>query len=80
MPIPLFASFLIGFGMMVIGYMLMPKPKQPKPPSLKDFKAPTADPSRTRPVIWGSMRVKGLNVTFAGDKSRTSKRISGGKK
>lgn len=80
MPIPFIAALLIGFGMMVVGYALMPKPKQPKPPSLEDFEDPTADPSRARPVIFGSIEIKGLNVLWYGDKSMNSTKSGGGKK
>lgn len=80
MPIPLFAAFLIGFGALYVGYLLMPKPKQPKPPSMEDFKAPTADPSRARPVLWGSAQIKGSNVIYSGDRSRRKEKGGGGKK
>lgn len=81
MPLPFFAMFLIGFGLMVVAYLLAPKPKEPKPPSLDDFEEPTADAGRPVPVIFGSVDMTGLNVLWYGDKSMKSRKIkSGGKK
>lgn len=81
MPIPFIASFLIGFGLLVLGYMLMPKPKEPKPPSMDDFEAPTAEAGRPIPVIFGSIEITGVNTLYFGNKSRGKRtKKSGGKK
>lgn len=47
--------------------LLTPKPPLPKPASLDDFTVPTADQSRPIPVIFGTVRVTGPNVTWFGD-------------
>jgi predicted phage tail protein len=81
MPIPFLAVFAIGLGLMVIGFMLMPKPKQPKPTTVDDLQTPTAEAGRPVPVIMGSMEISGLNVLWWGDKSISNhKMASGGKK
>lgn len=81
MALPFLASLLIGVGLMVLGYMLMPKPKQPKPPSLDDFEAPTAEAGRPIPAVFGSIEVTGVNLLWWGDKSMdTRTKKSGGKK
>lgn len=57
-----------------ISFLLRPKVKQPKPPSLDDYENPTAEAGRPVPVVFGTITVKGLNVLWFGDKHiRTSK-------
>lgn len=60
----------IGLVMSVIAYALMPKPKKPKPPAVKDMEGPTADAGRPIPVVFGSVEVQGLNVLWYGDKKK----------
>lgn len=69
MPIPFIIQAVIGVGLLIGAYLLAPKPKQPKPPSLEDFDAPTTEAGRPIPVVFGSMHVKGLNNLWHGDKS-----------
>lgn len=69
MPIPFIFQLVIGVGLLIGSYLLAPKPKQPKPPSLDDFKAPTTEAGRPIPVVFGSMNVTGLNCLWYGDKS-----------
>lgn len=59
---------LIGIALNIIAYLLMPKPKQPKPPAAKDMENPTAEAGRPLPVIFGEITIKGLNVLWYGDK------------
>lgn len=81
MAIPFLVQLAIGVGLMILGYMLMPKPKQPKPPSTEDLDDPTAEAGRPIPVIFGSMKVKSPNVMWYGDKeSRHRRARTGGKK
>lgn len=81
MAIPFLVQLAIGVGLMILGYMLMPKPKQQKPPSTEDLDDPTAEAGRPIPVIFGSMKVKSPNVIWYGDKlSRHRKAKTGGKK
>lgn len=63
-----FIPFLISLAMMVIAYLIMPKPKQPKPPETKDLEDPTAEAGRPIPVLFGTMTIKGLNCLWFGDK------------
>jgi hypothetical protein len=81
MPIPFIAALLIGVGTMALGYLLAPKPKQPKPASVEDLKEPTAEAGRPMPVLQGSADIKGLNVLSYHDKSIRNRTVkSGGKK
>lgn len=82
MPIPFFAALLIGLSLSIVGYLLMPKPKQPKPQSVRDFDAPTAEAGRPIPVVFGSMTIKSVNNLGYWDKEiiRREIRVGGGKK
>lgn len=64
----------------VISMLLAPKPEKPKPASLSDFKAPTAEEGRPVPVIFGTVLVKGPNVVWYGDLRTKPIKSDGGKK
>lgn len=53
----------------VIAYLLMPKPKQPKPAAATDLENPTAEAGREIPILFGTKTIKGLNVLDFTDKS-----------
>lgn len=82
MPLPFFAQLLIGFVISVVAYLIMPKPKQPKPPEAKDLEGPTAEAGRPVPVIFGRVRTKGLNLLWYDNISKRVYEVSagGGKK
>jgi hypothetical protein len=81
MPFPFLVQLLIGVGLNILGYLLMPKPPQPKPPELSDLNEPTVEAGRPIPVLFGSMTIEGLNIIWMGDKAiSTRKANSGGKK
>jgi hypothetical protein len=65
-----FIPLLIGLAISVVAYLIMPKPKQPKPPEAQDLDAPTAEAGRPVPVIFGKMRVKGINLLWYGNISK----------
>ena len=70
MAIPAIVGFILkGLAMIIIGELIRPKPKieDPKPSSLGDFGFPTATEGRTIPVAWGTVDIKGPNVTWYGD-------------
>ena len=58
----------ISIALSLLAYLLMPKPKQPKPPSAQDMDAPTSDAGRPVPVLFGHMTIKGVNVLGYWDK------------
>lgn len=66
----------IVVALSVISYLLMPKPKAPKPGSVEDLDNPTAEAGREIPVVFGTITTKGLNVLDFGDKSVFSYKIS----
>lgn len=67
---------LIVVALTVISYLLMPKPKQPKPGAVQDLDNPTAEAGREIPVIFGTITVKGLNVLDFTEKSIRSYQVS----
>jgi len=74
-------QLLVGIGLQVLGYLLAPKPKKQKPPTVEDFDTPTAEAGRPIPVIFGSITISSPNLLWSGDKAvRTRKAKSGGKK
>lgn len=77
-----FVSLLIGLVINVVAYLIMPKPKQPKPAEVKDMDSPTNSTGSPIPVMWGSNRVKGLNILYTANKTTVKRtyREGGGKK
>ncbi len=83
MPIPFIAQLLVGIVLNFVGYLLMPKPKQPKPPAMKDMESPTAESGRPIPVVFGSVTIESPNNLGHWDKSTVTRQVatdSGGKK
>jgi hypothetical protein len=64
----------------IISNALAPKPPKPKPASLQDFDAPTAEEGRSIPVVFGTVWLKGPNVLWFGDLQSEPIKSKGGKK
>lgn len=73
-------QLVIGVGMAILGYLLAPKPKGPKPPSVDDLKEPTAEAGRPIPVVFGSVTIQSPNILWHGDKGMETRKYTGGKK
>lgn len=80
MPVPFLVQLAIGIGLSILAYALAPKPKPPKPPSLEDYKTPTAIAGRPIMVVCGSITVKGLNILGVHNKSIRKREVSVGSK
>jgi len=65
---PWFIPLLIGLVLQVVAYLLMPQPKQPKPPAVQDADDPVAEAGKPIPVVFGTLTVKGINLMWFGDK------------
>lgn len=65
-----FLPLILAIVFNVIHFLLTPKPKKAQPPEVKDLEDPTADPSRKIPVVFGTVKIKGLNVVAFHDKNR----------
>lgn len=79
MAMPFIGQLLLGIALNVLGYLLMPKPKPPKPPEVEDLDDPTAEAGRPIPVVFGSIKVKGLNILWYGDKAIDTRKVKIGK-
>lgn len=71
-----FIPLIVGLVLNVVAYLLMPKPKQPKPAAARDMDDPTAEAGRPIPVVFGTITVKGLNTLWFGDKSTRTYKVS----
>lgn len=63
------ALIVIQLVLFVASILLAPKPKfeDARPRSLGDFQFPTATESRSIPIVWGTVDLKGPNVIWYGD-------------
>jgi hypothetical protein len=59
---------LIAIAVSIVSYLIMPKPKQPKPEAAKSGDTPTAEAGREIPVIFGTVTIKDPNVLDYADK------------
>ena len=76
-----FVQLLIGLALNIIAYLIMPKPKPPKPEAAKDLENPVAEAGKPIPVVSGSITVKGLNILWFGENQTVNRTIKeGGKK
>lgn len=66
--IPFLVQLAVGVGLQILGYLLMGKPKGPKPDEVKDLDSPTAEAGRPIPVVFGEVNLTGVNILFFGDK------------
>jgi len=81
MALPFLTQLLIGIVLNVAGYLLMPKPKGPKPPAVEEQERQTAESGKPIPVIFGSMTVESANLLGEFDKEVITREVSsGGKK
>lgn len=69
-----FLNLLIGLALMVVAYLIMPKPKM-ESPEIQDMDDPTAEAGRPLPVVFGTVTVKGLNVLWFGQKSYRTRKV-----
>ncbi len=66
--------------MTIVSYLLQPKPEQPNAALLDDFDIPTADETRSIPVLFGTREIKDSNVVHYGDLYTKAIYKKGGKK
>lgn len=62
-------TFLIALAINIVAYIIMPKPKAPKPDAAKELDSPTAEAGREIPVPFGTLMIKSPNCLWFGDKS-----------
>ncbi|ERP95651.1 membrane protein [Labrenzia sp. C1B10] len=77
----MWVQLILGLALMIIGYILQPKPKAQKPAAATDLEGPTAEAGRPVPVPFGDITMVGGNYLWHGDKEmrKRTERV-GGKK
>ncbi len=65
----------IAIALLVVSYLLMPKPKGPKPEAATEQDNPTAEAGRPIPVPFGTLVIKSPNCLWFGDKSMRTYKI-----
>jgi hypothetical protein len=73
--VAIFVLIGVTIALSVISYLLMPKPKMPKPDAVKDLDDPTAEAGRPVPVPFGTITIKGLNLLWFGDKGKRTYKV-----
>lgn len=68
-------ALLISLAVSIVAYIIMPKPKMPKPEAAKDLDSPSAEAGRPIPAVFGTVLVKGPNVLWYGDKSTRTYKV-----
>lgn len=71
-----FVLLLIAIALTAVSYVLMPKPKQPKPAAAQQADDPVAEAGKPVGVVQGTMTVTELNVLWFGEKALTTYKIS----
>lgn len=61
------AVFFLDVAMTVVQVLLQKAPKGAKPSGLGEFQVPTAEEGRSVPMVLGTCKIKGPNVTWWGD-------------
>lgn len=59
-------NIIYALILLYISYALRPKPPAPPNAELKDYQIPTAEEGRPVPVVFGTVTVKGANVSWYG--------------
>lgn len=67
-------QLVVAVVLQVAAYLLAPKPKSTRAEA-SDLESPTAEAGRPVPVVFGTKRVKGLNVLWYGDKSKRTYKV-----
>lgn len=73
---PWFLIVLIAVALDVAAYLIMPKPKAPKPEAMQNAQAPTASAGTPIPVVFGTMTVNGPNCLWYGDTATRTYTVS----
>jgi len=76
----MFWNIIIGLTLMILGYLLQPKPKPQKPSEVTEMEGPTAEAGKPIPVIFGDIWVKSPNFLWWGDKTYVTRSARAKKK
>ena len=64
----MWGQILIQIAMLVVSYILTPKPKQAKPAAAEQADNPIAEAGMSIPKVFGTIRVKSLNTLWYAEK------------
>lgn len=73
----MFWRIIIGLALMILGYLLMPRPKVQRP-EITEMEGPTAEAGRPIPVVFGDKIVKDPNFLDWRDKSYIDRKYNSG--
>lgn len=76
----MFWNILIGLALMIIGYLIQPKPKTSQPMEMSELEGPTADGATPIIKIFGDITVKSGNILWFGNVANVKKKRKSGKK
>ena len=72
---PWWLIIVAAIALTAVRYLLMPKPKAPKPEAVKDLEDPTAEAGKPVPVPFGTITIKGLNLLAYMDKTKNTYKV-----
>lgn len=64
----MFWNIILGLALLIIGYVIMPKPAAQKPAEVTEMDGPTSQAGRPIPVLFGDITMKSPNFLWWGDK------------
>lgn len=67
---------VVATAINVVAYIIMPKPKGPKPDAVQSAQNPTASAGKPIPVVFGTIFIKEVNVLWFGDKATETSQVS----
>lgn len=71
-----FIALLVAVVLTAVSYVLMPKPKQPKPAAAQQADDPVAEAGKPVGVVQGTMTISELNVLWFGEKALSTYKIN----
>lgn len=63
----MFWNLIIGLALMIIGYLIMPKPKAATPTQMQELEGPTASGAQPIIKIFGDLTIKSPNILWYGN-------------
>lgn len=69
-------QLLVSLVLMVVAYLIMPKPQQQQPPETRDMDDPVADAGKEVAVVFGTKTIKGLNILGYWDKQKIEREVA----
>lgn len=69
-------SVIVAVVLTAAQVLLTPRPKQPKPPEVRNLEDPTAEAGRPVLVVFGTIKVMSPNVLWSGDKATKTYQVN----